>query len=106
MKTPHDHGETCPVAAVAELVGDMWTLLIVRDLATRSRRFGDLVESLKGISTRTLTAKLQHLEKNNIISRYLYQERPPRATYELTKKGKDLIALIETMRSFGERHLS
>ncbi len=105
MENDIQHGETCPVAAVAELVGDMWTLLIVRDLAMGSRRFGDLASSLQGISTRTLTTKLQHLEKNHMIARHLYQHRPPRATYELTDKGKDLIALIETMRSFGERHL-
>jgi len=105
MKKPIAHGLTCPIAAVAELVGDMWTLLIVRDLAVGPRRFNELASSLEGISTRTLTAKLSRLEKHGIVLRKLYQAHPPRATYELTGKGSELIALIETMRAFGERHL-
>ena len=95
----------CPIAVVAGLVGDMWTLLIIRDLAKGSARFGDLVNSLQGISTRTLTVKLKKLEENGLITRKTFRERPPRVEYSLTKKGTELTGIIDAMRKFGEHEL-
>lgn len=100
------HGpNTCPIAIVAKLVGDMWTLLIIRDLGNGPRRFGDLATSLQGISTRTLTQKLKDLESHGLVSRHEYKERPPRVVYDLTKQGHELTTIIDAMRTYGERHL-
>ena len=98
------HCTSCPIARAADLVGDSWSLLIIRDLLKHSRRFGDLSLSLAGISTRTLTKKLQFLEKNGIILREQFSEKPPRVEYSLTKKGRDFKPIIESLRKYGEKH--
>lgn len=95
----------CPVALVAELLGDTCTLLIIRDLLEGSKRFGDFERSLSPMSSRTITKKLKLLEERNIITRTAYKERPPKVVYELTKEGKYLNTLINDMRIFGEKHL-
>lgn len=88
---------TCPVARVADLLGDSCSLLIVRDLLIKPRRFGDLQESLAGISTRTLTNKLKFLEKEKLIIHG--------AKYNLTKKGAGLHDVLEAMRKYGKKYL-
>lgn len=95
----------CPIAAVAELVGDPWILLLIRDFTSGPKRFKDLMVSLKGISTRTLTSKLKLLETRNIIDRKAYRERPPRVEYTLTKQGHELTRITNDMRAYGEKHL-
>ncbi|MEI6057624.1 MAG: helix-turn-helix domain-containing protein [bacterium] len=94
----------CPIARAADLIGDSWSLLIVRDLLEGSRRFNDLATSLSGISTRTLTKKLQLLEANRIVSREQFSEKPPRVEYSLTTKGRAFKTIITNMRKFGERY--
>lgn len=94
----------CPVARTANLIGDTWSLLIVRDLFSGPQRFGELASSLEGVSSRTLTKKLQFLEEHGIIERTEYSEVPPRVEYSLTKKGTELSAIIEDLRKFGEKH--
>ena len=96
----------CPVALVAELLGDACTLLIVRDLLKGAKRFKDFEESLSPVSSRTIAKKLKILEEKNIIIRTAYKERPPRVEYTLTKEGKHLNTLINDMRKFGEKFLS
>lgn len=88
----------CPVARTADLVGDTPSLLIIRDLMTGPQRFGALEESLKGISTRTLTNKLKMLESKKIIA------CTPRG-YALTSKGRALQPIVDSMRHYGEKHL-
>jgi DNA-binding HxlR family transcriptional regulator len=95
----------CPIAKTADLVGDHWTLLIIRDLLTGKKRFGDLEASLAGISSRTLTKKLETLVSNNLVVREEFSEKPPRVEYSLTSKGKDLHGISEAMRKYGEKHL-
>lgn len=95
----------CPIAAVAELVGDPWILLLIRDFTSGPKRFKDLMISLKGISTRTLTSKLKLLETRNIVDRKAYRERPPRVEYTLTKQGHELTRITDDMRAYGEKHL-
>lgn len=95
----------CPIARVAELLGDPCTLLIVRDLLTGPRRFKDLALSLSSTSTRTISNKLKILEEKHIITRTLFREKPPRVEYTLTDEGKKLTALMEEMRSYGKRYL-
>lgn len=96
----------CPVERTARLVGDKWTLLIIRDLVTGCRRFGELQKSLQGISSRTLSERLSRLEGEGLVSRRVYAEVPPRVEYSLTQKGEALVGLIEAMRQYGERWLA
>ena len=97
--------KTCPVARAADLLGDSCTLLIVRDLLEGPKRFGDLEESLSGISSRTLTKKLCALEACGVIERVAYSERPPRVEYSLTKKGKGLRDVEQALRQYGKKYL-
>jgi DNA-binding HxlR family transcriptional regulator len=92
---------TCPIARTAVLIGDRWTPLIVRDLAGGCRRFGQLQRSLDGISPKTLSDRLRRLEEASVVSRACFAEMPPRVEYRLTEKGFALLAVIESMRSFG-----
>jgi DNA-binding HxlR family transcriptional regulator len=101
----HEDISICPVAKVAELLGDPCTLLIVRDLLDGTKRFKDFETSLTHISSRTITKKLKRLEEEKIIARKEFKERPPRVEYTLTKKGEHLHTLIKDMRSFGTAYL-
>jgi DNA-binding HxlR family transcriptional regulator len=95
----------CPVARTAELIGNKWTPLIIRDLAEGCRRFSELERSLRGISPKTLSERLKRLEENAVIARHCYAEVPPRVEYRLTDKGHALLPVIETMRVFGREWL-
>lgn len=100
----HRAGE-CPIARVVELIGDKWTLLIIRDLSQEQKRFGQLLRSLAGISTRTLSYRLDSLEQAGVIYRRAHTETPPRVEYSLTPKGRALLPLIEMLRVYGEKWL-
>ncbi|MBK5215523.1 MAG: helix-turn-helix transcriptional regulator [Candidatus Pacebacteria bacterium] len=89
------HHNDCPVARVATLLSDPWTILIIRDLLKNKMRFSDLERSLEGISSRTLTNKIKHLEEENIIQKNeLY--------YSITKKGSELKNILDSMSACGE----
>ena len=96
----------CPVARTAQLMGNKWTPLIVRDLATGQRRFSELERSLIGISPKTLSERLKRLEEANVVERQCFAEVPPRVEYSLTEKGHALLPVIEQMRSYGTLWLS
>src|SRR5215213_4197294 len=91
----------CPVARTAQIIGNKWTPLIVRDLADGQRRFSELERSLVGISPKTLSERLKRLEESAVIHRHCFAEVPPRVEYSLTEKGFALLPVIESMRSFG-----
>jgi DNA-binding HxlR family transcriptional regulator len=93
--------ERCPVEAIAEIIGQKWVSLIIRDLATGPRRFGELQHSIK-VSARVLSAKLQDLETQGLISRKVFAEVPPRTEYTLTERGALLVPLIDEMRRIGK----
>ncbi len=95
----------CPIARTAELLGDTWTLLIVRDLMSGSKRFGQLQESLGHVSPKTLSHRLKMLEHADILTRMAFSEIPPRVEYTLTEKGQALSGIIQAMSAFGERYL-
>ena len=97
--------DLCPVARTAEIISGKWTLLIIRDLATGTKRFSQLERSLHGISPKTLSERLFSLEHEGIITRQTFAEVPPKVEYTLTEKGQDLVSLIETMRIYGRRWL-
>jgi DNA-binding HxlR family transcriptional regulator len=104
-ESQHAACASCPVAKTADLIGDSITLLIIRDLAKKPRRFSDLETSFPGVSTRTLTKKLQTLEIEKLITKEKYAEFPPRVEYSLTKKGKGLVSVIKAMEKYGEKFL-
>ncbi len=91
----------CPVARTAQIMGNKWTPLIVRDLATGQRRFSELERSLHGISPKTLSERLKRLEEAHVLERRCFAEVPPRVEYSLTDKGHALLPVIESMREFG-----
>jgi DNA-binding HxlR family transcriptional regulator len=96
----------CPVASAARLLGDRWTLVILRDLADGPTRFSELELASGGISPRTLADRLRQMESQGLIDRESFREIPPRVQYSLTPKGFATLPVIEALRSFGENWLS
>ena len=92
----------CPIARSLDIVGDWWTLLIVRDLARGINRFDTLQEEL-GIARNILTVRLQTLLDHGVIERHCYQQRPERFEYHLTEKGAELTAVLRALKQWGER---
>src|ERR1700719_4702123 len=86
VSAPYDM--QCPIARTLDIVGERWTILILRDLVVGgSRKFQDFERSLRGISPNTLSARLEEV---GIVERRFYEQHPPRAEYRLTEKGKEL----------------
>jgi len=96
----------CPIANAARLLGDRWTLVILRDLAEGPVRFTELEESSGGISPRTLADRLRQMESAGLISRESFREIPPRVQYSLTAKGRAAIPVIDALREFGDTWLT
>jgi DNA-binding HxlR family transcriptional regulator len=95
----------CPVARTLDVIGERWTLLILRDLFLFGpRRFRDLERSLAGISPNTLSARLQHLEGRNIVACRPYSKHPPRAEYMLTEEGRALAPVLKALKDWGDRY--
>lgn len=95
----------CPVARTAEIISGKWTLLIIRDLTTGTKRFSELERSLAGISPKTLSERLTALEREAVLRRQTYAEVPPKVEYTLTEKGQALAQVIDAMRAYGNRWL-
>ena len=95
----------CPIARALNVVGERWTLLILRDLTVHGpRRFQDLQLSLAGASPNTLSQRLKRLEAAGVVERRFYDQHPPRAEYVLTDKGRALGPVLQALRAWGERH--
>jgi DNA-binding HxlR family transcriptional regulator len=94
----------CPVETALMLCGDRWKLLIVRDLLTGTKRFGELRKSLTGISQKVLTQHLRIMEENGLVSRKVYAEVPPRVEYSLTELGESLKPIHDAMWKWGEEY--
>jgi len=97
--------DLCALAATANLIGDTYILLILRDLSLGPCRFVAL-ERTAGINSRTLTERLRRLEHDGLIRRTMYPEIPPRVEYDLTEKGVALLPILDAMRAYGERWLT
>jgi DNA-binding HxlR family transcriptional regulator len=102
---PKRYGQSCPVAKTLELIGDRWTLLVVRDLLRGTQRFQDLLASLAGIAPNILSDRLKLMEQHALVTRRLYSAHPPRAEYDLTAKGKDLAVVVGALADWGSRHV-
>jgi DNA-binding HxlR family transcriptional regulator len=98
-------GQDCSIARALEVVGERWTLLIIRDAFLGRRRFEQFQESL-GIARNVLTARLHRLVEEGILERVRYSERPERYEYRLTPKGRDLGIALAGLRQWGDRYLS
>jgi DNA-binding HxlR family transcriptional regulator len=96
----------CPVACTLDLIGDRWTLLIVRDLFQQKHRFSQFLESGEGIKTNILAERLKRLEAAGLVERIRYQEHPPRYEYHLTRAGRSLSPVLKTIYSWGQKRLS
>lgn len=94
-------GDGCPVTGALQLVGDKWTMLLVRDLARGPKRTRELLEALHPISSRTLMQRLRDMERDRLIERKDYGGSPPRVEYVLTERGQLLFPLLEALRSLG-----
>lgn len=100
----HDYpGQACSIAKSLEVIGERWSLLIVRDVMNGNRRFGQMQRSL-GIARNVLSARLQRLVDEGILERRAYQESPPRDEYFLTEKGLDLWPALIALLGWGDRH--
>jgi DNA-binding HxlR family transcriptional regulator len=98
--------QLCPIARTLEIVGERWSLLILRDLVLRGpRKFQDFQRTLAGASPNTLSARLKTLEAAGLIERRFYAEHPPRAEYLLTDKGRAFGPVLRALKTWGERHL-
>ena len=95
----------CPIASTLDLVGDRWTLVIVRDLINGKRRFSELLASPERITTNILTDRLAAMEEAGLIARTAYQERPVRHEYSLTEKGVALWPVLHDMCRWANRYL-
>ena len=99
------YNQSCPVAKSLEVIGDRWTLLVVRDLLRGTQRFQDLLGSLPGIAPNILSARLKLMEEHGLIRRALYSDHPPRAQYALTDRGRELGMVVGALAAWGGRHV-
>jgi DNA-binding HxlR family transcriptional regulator len=102
---PKRYNQSCPVAKTLEVIGDRWTLLVVRDLLRGTKRFQDLLETLPGIAPNILSARLKLMEEHGLIGRRFYSDHPPRAEYGLTDRGRELGTVVGALAAWGGRHV-
>ncbi|AZV57354.1 helix-turn-helix domain-containing protein [Clostridium sp. AWRP] len=94
----------CPVETTLSLIGDKWKVLIIRDLLTGTKRFGELKKSVGSISQKVLTQNLRQMEQDGLVNRKVYAEVPPRVEYSLTSLGFSLKPILDVMWSWGEEY--
>jgi len=92
----------CPVERTLNIIGKKWAVLIVRDLLGGKKRFGELLDSLHGISPRTLSARLDDLEDGGVLHKEIYPVMPLKVEYSLTKKGEELHIILDQMSKWGQ----
>jgi len=96
---------SCPVARTLDLIGEWWTLLILRDVFYGVRRFDKLLSSL-GISRNVLTDRLHTLVESGILEKQIYQQKPERYEYHLTESGRELLPVLVLLMNWGNRWLA
>jgi len=95
-------GDGCPVSGALQLIGDKWTMLVVRDLSNGPKRTTELLLALRPISSRTLVGRLRDMEHDHLIDRREFGGSPPRVEYGLTERGRLLLPRLESLRAVGE----
>ena len=94
----------CPVETTLTLIGDKWKVLILRDLLSGTKRFGELKKSIGHVSQKVLTAQLRDMEAQGLVHRKVYAEVPPRVEYSLTETGHSLKPILDAMWNWGEAY--
>ena len=100
-----EYDQVCSIARTLEVLGERWTLLVIRDVFNGNRRFDQIQENL-GVARNVLSARLAWLVDEDILEKRAYQERPPRYEYFLTEKGLDLWPVMISLLDWGDRHLA
>lgn len=100
-----DRRSSCPIACSLDLIGDRWTLVVVRDLFRGLKTYGEFVAAPEGIPTNILADRLKRLEQAGLVVREPYQTNPPRYAYQLTPMGRDLKPVLGALAGWGLRHL-
>jgi DNA-binding HxlR family transcriptional regulator len=96
----------CPVACILDLIGDRWTLLVIRDMMFfKKQRFEEFLESAEGISTNILADRLKSLEGFGLVEKHSYSRHSRRMNYQLTKEGESLRPVIKIMAEWGLNHI-
>jgi DNA-binding HxlR family transcriptional regulator len=95
----------CPIATTLDMMGDRWTLVIVRDLLTGKKRFGEFLESPERITTSVLTTRLKQMEAFGVVDKNPYQNRPTRFEYTLTDRGLELQGILQEMCRWANKHM-
>ena len=96
----------CPVETTLTLISDKWKVLILRDLMTGTKRFGELKKCVGNVSQKVLTVQLRAMEANGLVHREVYAEVPPRVEYSLTDLGRSLKPILDAMWNWGENYKS
>ncbi len=92
----------CPVETTLTLIGSKWKVLILRDLLTGTKRFGELRRSISGVSQKVLTSQLRDMEEDGLVCRKVYAEVPPKVEYSLTALGSSLEPILAALWDWGE----
>lgn len=96
----------CPVETTLSLISDKWTVVIIRDLLTGTKRFNELMRSVTGITQKVLTSHLRNMEANGLLVRKVYPEIPTKVEYTLTETGYSLKPILDAMYTWGENYKS
>jgi DNA-binding HxlR family transcriptional regulator len=99
------YGQDCVIARVLDLVGDRWTLLIVRELLLGKQRFTDILDGCGRVSPNLLSDRLKKLETNGLVQRFYFKELPPRVEYRLTEKGQSLRGVLQALIDWGVENM-
>jgi DNA-binding HxlR family transcriptional regulator len=104
MPASRDRRSPCPVACTLDLLGDRWSLLVVRDVMRGKRRYAEFLASPEGIPTNILADRLKRLVSHGVVRSQRYSQHPPRVEYQLTAKGEDLRPIMRAMVEWGVQH--
>src|SRR5262245_38589634 len=103
---PSSRRSSCPIANALDLLGDRWTLLVIRDLLfVGKRRFSEFLSSPEGIPTNLLSDRLRRLEESGVVTKTPYQLHPARYEYQLTPKGRDLFPVLRALMEWARSHV-
>ncbi len=103
---PNPRRSTCPVACTLDLIGDKWTLLIIRDMFFGKSRYKDFSASEEGVPTNILVNRLRKLEGAGLVSKSPYQKNPIRFDYQLTDAGRSLGPILQAMIDWADKHVA
>lgn len=103
---PQSYRSPCPIACSLDLIGDRWTLLVIRDMMFfKKQRFEEFLESPEGISTNILASRLKSLEEMGLVEKQPYGNHSRRMNYQLTERGKSLRPVLKAMITWGLKHI-